>query len=107
MTQARPYTPEAIAPYPAFIRDNPVMQSAFASFMSWLWGQDDAHAAHTEATGIARLPRPKNGLEAMIDVATGVSKQYAESFAQWAIDTQWGVEGRDDQEDERHLETGR
>ena len=85
-------------PYPAFIRDNPVMQGAFSAFMKWIWEQDDAHKAHTAATGLARLPTPKNGLEAMIDQATGASEQYAASFVRWAIDTQWGVEGRDDQD---------
>lgn len=30
---------------------------------------------------------------------TGYTNRYAESFAAWAIDTQWGVEGRDDQDD--------
>jgi hypothetical protein len=75
------------------------MQGAFSAFMNWIWKQDGAHEAHTAATGVSRPIAAKNGLEAMIDQATGVSDQYAASFVQWAIDTQWGVEGRDDQDD--------
>lgn len=86
--------------YPAFIRDNPVMQSAFAAFMDWLWRQDGAHVAHCEATGSLPLPKAASGIAAMIDAATGRHEAYAASFARWAIDTQWGVEGRDDGDDD-------
>lgn len=86
-------------PYPAFIRDNPVMAAAFSSFMRWAWEQDAMHDAHSEATGLPRPAPVRSGLDAMIDDATGYTNRYAESFAAWAIDTQWGVEGRDDQDD--------
>lgn len=86
-------------PYPAFIRDNPVMQAMFASFMGWCWRQEDMHAAHCADTGLARPSPPRNGLDAAIDRATGYQAKYADSFVSWVIDTQWGPEGWDDQGD--------
>lgn len=91
-------------PYPAFIRNNPVMQAMFASFMNWCWGQDEMHAAHCADSGLSRPSSPRSGLEAAIDNATGYQTNYADSFAAWVIDTQWGVEGRDDQDTAPHQE---
>lgn len=82
--------------YPAHIRDNPVMQSAFSSFINWIERQPEAHEAHCKATGMS-TPRPAaSPLDAMIDQATGYNQRYAESFFDWAVATQWGVEGRED-----------
>ena len=83
-------------PQPAYVKDNPIMAGAFASFMEWIWGQDEAHAAFTAATGHHRPSPPKNGLEAAIDRATGAdarAKQYVSAFAAWAIREHWGEEG--------------
>lgn len=77
---------------PAYIRDNPIMAGAFAAFMNWAYRQDFMHEQHTADTGLTRPPPPKNGLEAMIDKATGHEDQYAASFVEWAIKTQWGTE---------------
>ena len=82
---------------PAYIRDNPIMQGAFAAFIDWIWRQDGAHQQFTEETGERRPKPPANGLERMIDEATGHSDAYMGKFVEWAIKTQWGTE-----EDEDH-----
>jgi hypothetical protein len=80
-------------PRAAFVDENPIMASAFSSFITWLWSQPGAHEAHCEATGSPKLLIARTMLESMIDDATGRSAAYAESFMRWAIETQWGVAG--------------
>lgn len=81
-------------PYPAFIRDNPIMQIAFRDFMTWIWSQDPAHKAFQEASGMP--PLATQFIDVKIDEATGYMAKYAAAFTEWAVDTQWGIEGRDD-----------
>lgn len=77
---------------PAFVRDNPIMAGAFASFMNWAYRQPEMHEQHCADTGLTRPQPPKNGLEAMIDKATGYEEKYAASFVEWAIKNHWGTE---------------
>lgn len=80
-------------PYPAHIRDNPIMQGAFAAFMDWAWRQDEFHKAHCKATGCPPMLKVSSPLDDMINQETGYEQQYAESFVKWAIKTKWGAEG--------------
>ena len=79
-------------PKPAFV-DNPVMAGAFASFMDWIWRQDDAHAAFCEDSGMTRPSPARNALDRAIDEAAGYGKEYMGAFVAWAIRTQWGEDG--------------
>lgn len=80
-------------PQPAFIRDNPIMGAMFASFMTWIWDQDGAHAAFCEATGHPPLSPANTPIDAAIDEATGFLASYTAAFVKWAITEHWGAEG--------------
>jgi hypothetical protein len=80
-------------PEPAYAADNPVMASGFTGFLTWIWGQDEAHATFQAQTGARRMPPPRNGLDRMIDDATGAGDAYTKAFITWAVKTQWGEAG--------------
>lgn len=71
--------------------DNPVMQIAWRDFLLWAFDQPHIRAAFESDTGRALPPTPRNGLESMIDGATGVHTAYAEAFAEWATVNLWGT----------------
>jgi len=79
-------------PKPAYV-DDPIMAGAFASFMTWAWDQSELHAAFTEETGVSRTSPPITVMDAMIDEATGVHRDYAERFVAWLIKNHWGEDG--------------
>ena len=64
---------------------------AWRGFISWAYEQPEMRAAFTADTGISWPSAPKNGLDAMIDKATGHREKQAEAFAVWASD-QYGEE---------------
>jgi hypothetical protein len=77
-------------PEPAFIRDDPFMAGAFASFVKFAWERDDFHEGFTAATGRRRPAPPKNGLDQLIDDATGAHADYMEAFVAWVVREHWG-----------------
>lgn len=68
-------------------KGNPVMESAFASYIQYAFRNPQMREAFEQDTG-KRLAR--NPLDAMIDDATGYSPE--EAFIEWAIDNHWGRE---------------
>jgi hypothetical protein len=93
VSAASGFDPSRGDPYPAFIRDNPIMQIAFRDFMHWIWAQEPAHEAFRGASGMPSLAK---GLGGTIDVASGYMAAYAAAFTRWAVETQWGAEDYSD-----------
>lgn len=69
--------------------DNPVMEGAWLAFVQWAIGEEGARAAFERETG-AKWSPPKNGLERMIDEATGHAESYVADFAEWITRNEWG-----------------
>lgn len=82
-----------VRPKPAYVGDDPIMAGAFAAFVTWAWGQEEMHAAFAEETGVTRHAPAKTVLDAMIDDATGVHRDYADRFVAWLVREHWGEEG--------------
>jgi hypothetical protein len=75
------------------------MAPAWASCMSWAISEADIRAAFEAETGHQYSP-PKNGLERMIDEATGHGNAYVKAFVTWANENVWGaLDGNDDDDD--------
>lgn len=86
---------ELARPKPAFVDADPIMAAAFVSFVSWAWAEEEFHTAFAEASGITRPAPAQNAIDAMIDDATGVHRDYAERFVAWLITNHWGEEEED------------
>lgn len=65
------------------------MAPAWASCMSWVLGDPDMRVAFEADTGMKFIP-PRNGLERMIDDATGHGDAYVAEFIRWANENVWG-----------------
>jgi hypothetical protein len=65
---------------------------AWTGFMTWAWCNMDFHGEFQTATGIKPLVKPKSAIEAMIDDACGVEKDYFRKFAMWVTETYWGMD---------------
>lgn len=73
------------------ITDADLGYPAWRGFVSWAYADDRMRAAFTAETGILWPPAPSNGLELLIDRATGAETAVAGAFAIWASE-QWGEE---------------
>lgn len=78
---------------PAYVKDNPVMVSAYASFIDWIWRQEEARKRFERETRTPPLRAAKSPIDAAIDQALGVEDSYMKAFIRWATVTQWGVAG--------------
>lgn len=75
----------------------PAMFGAFLGCAEWAIGSEDVRADYLKATGIdlVRIV-PRNGLDAMIDKATGYDpKEAISAFLDWLVVEIWGEEGND------------
>jgi hypothetical protein len=69
----------------------PLMKDAFFSFVSYAIGEKGFQVEFKKASGHdLNSLIPKNGLEAMIDKATGRTKQILKEFVDWLIVNYWG-----------------
>lgn len=73
----------------------PYMADPFFGLVSYLITEDWAIDQFEADTGI-KYVSPKNGIEAMVDEATGNNKRIAAAFCDWVAETQWGEEGKCD-----------
>lgn len=83
--------------YPIHIRDNPVMQGAFAAFCKWAFDESKMRAefeAHTDTKPIGK----KSPMDSLIDTATGFDPEtdYARKFFDYIVEFYWGYEGMPD-----------
>lgn len=69
--------------------DNPVMAAAWSSFVQWAIRDSEIRDKFEESSG-RKWTLPRNGLERMIDDATGASAAYVEDFAVWVTRELWG-----------------
>lgn len=65
---------------------------AWRGFIVWASGHPDFQKMYAQHTGIAWPSPAKNGLEAMIDDATGHLSGHLEGFMLWATEHYWGVD---------------
>jgi hypothetical protein len=65
------------------------MAPAWASALHWAIGSDHVRADFEAMTGKKWTP-PRNGLDRMIDEATGADKEYIEAFVAWFNEHVWG-----------------
>ncbi len=65
---------------------------AWRDFMVFAVGEPDMRAAFEKAKGFPPFAAAKNGLEAMIDKATGIDDAYMEAFMLWATEYHWGID---------------
>lgn len=91
---------------PDFTTDNPVMQYMYAGFLQWIFGEESAHEAFTDATGMVRPRPPMNAMEAAVDKATGydfkaAGQEYVARFVEWVTENYWNGEPPDDTDKER------
>ena len=74
----------------------PLMKDAFLDFVSHSKGQKKIRMEFKEATGNdLKSLITKNGLEAMIDEATGYTEDILKQFIDWLIVNYWGEEGNE------------
>ena len=66
------------------------MAPAWVSCMSWAIGHKEIRAEFEAETGNRWVP-PKNGLDKMIDAATGNGGAYVAAFIEWANAKIWGA----------------
>lgn len=72
---------------------DPIWQGAWYSALMWAIGKPEAVAAFEKDTG-QRLPTPPaNGLEALIDKATGANEVPYVAFINWFNENVWGADG--------------
>ena len=69
----------------------PMMAQAYIDFAMWVFGKTEFLEAFKTETGITFVP-PKNGLERMIDDATGAGKSFISKFLDWLTVNHWGEE---------------
>lgn len=76
---------------------NAVMQIAWRDCLLWTIGSKnpDFLSAFTADTGVCLPFAPKSGLDAMIDEATGINKDFAEAYIGWFNKAVWGNTGED------------
>lgn len=65
---------------------------AWRSFVSWAFDQPEMRQQYTAETGRPWPAKPRNGLDAMIDQATGHAEHHAEDFMLWVTAAHWGDE---------------
>lgn len=76
-------------------RGDQIMLPAFVSMVSWAFSEPGIRSWYEADTGATLPPSPRNGLEAMIDEASGVNDAYVMGFAEWAYVALWGMEEAD------------
>lgn len=89
LTKAKPLTIDDIGP-----RD-PLMRWAWQDFVAFACEDADMIEQYKAETGIVIPSRPRNGLEAMIDKATGFDQQtdqIALAYIKWTTTNYWGDE---------------
>lgn len=69
--------------------DNPIMQGAWAACLSYTIRRTDAPAQFEAESGLKFTPA-KNGIEKMIDDATGYEADFLEKFIDWFNVNIWG-----------------
>lgn len=65
------------------------MAPAWASCVLWCSTDKDMIAQFVADTGL-KFARPRNGLDAMIDAATGADAEIASRFVAWVNEWVWG-----------------
>lgn len=69
---------------------------AWRDFITFAWGESDAHDAFRAFKGWPKRPASDSPLDAMIDHACGAPSpnddEYMREFIDWATETQWGTE---------------
>lgn len=68
------------------------LEIAWRDFCLWAASEPDCVAAFHAETGRSFMAKPANGLEAMIDQATGKIDDDARAFVDWVTDSQWGID---------------
>jgi hypothetical protein len=68
-----------------------LMQIAWQDFLWWAIGEKEIVKQFEEQTGM-KFSAPKNGIEKMIDDATGFQSTTLERFVVWATETMWDGE---------------
>lgn len=71
--------------------DNPINDLMWSGFLSFTLGDARFREGFTADTSRKFMPAPRNGLEAMIDNATGINKQEVEHFMAWVTVRHWGL----------------
>jgi hypothetical protein len=77
---------------PAYVEGNPIMNSAYRSFIDWAFREKDARHTFEVETGTPPLAG-NHPLDQLIDEATGLQAAYLEKFIVWVTINHWGVEG--------------
>lgn len=70
-------------------------QIAWHDFVTWAFSEESIVRQFEMETGLKKRSRPRNGLDVMIDAATGYDRQdekYASEFMLWVTRNIWGVE---------------
>ena len=70
-----------------------LMVGAYLAFLKWAASEPDVCARFEVDTGMKPPPKAMNGMEAMIDAATGADGAYGVAFIVWATKNMWGEEG--------------
>lgn len=74
------------------------MAPAWAGCLHWAIGCDEIREAFFEQTGCRWSP-PRNGLDRMIDEATGADRAFIEKFVGWFNENVWGDMDHDAEEE--------
>lgn len=69
---------------------DPLMEVAFRDFVLFAYDIPAFRQAFKADTGFDLDDHPKNGLEKMIDDATGINDERAKAFIEWLIKAHWG-----------------
>ena len=67
-------------------------ECAWRDFVVWAWGEPKMRTAFEHATGTKLMAPARNGLDAMIDAATGVHQTQAVAFVDWVTINHWGAD---------------
>ena len=83
-------------PMPDDLRNCDFNLGMTVEFLRWAVIEPSLVAAFSAETGIQQMPAPKNGLEAMIDEATGAREHFLKALTVWLIENQWGWDSTPD-----------
>lgn len=81
------------------------MVEAWAGALCWAASEKDIMNAFLDETKI-QVRIPANGLDAMIDAATGVDQAIADKFTLWFNENVWGKIGGDDEPTATQVDRG-
>ena len=72
-------------------RNHDLNRAAWAACLMWAIGEPNVLAQFEADTGLKFTP-PRNGIEAMIDKATGHQEAITRKFMEWFNKNVWGAE---------------